>query len=254
MICPSCKKLETKIEKEIYDSSLNSIKRQRLCHCGYLFVSYEINKDELKSKTAKILKNSLKTKKIRKLTIKEEWLDFRIFLYGLYRIIELKKTIDYCSKEFDKKFKSPKKPFMGPVKWKNRKSYFMIYDKEREKDFIEVRLEGVKETIKKCIMNKTYWEQKSKFFPDILKPDFKNRDFMEKKFKNLIAKESQEYFRSVTSNVHKNKYNNQFYINSIYLKKLTSVLSKQDLEEITYEDIRDYIFGPQNWSWYEAVR
>ena len=71
MLCPKCKKIETKIEKEIYDSSLNSIKRQRSCSCGYLFVSYELSKDELKSKLAKILKNSVNTKKIRKLTIKE---------------------------------------------------------------------------------------------------------------------------------------------------------------------------------------
>ena len=85
MLCPKCKKFETKIEKEIYDSSLNSIKRQRLCSCGYVFVSYELSKDELKSKSAKILKNSIKTKKIRKLTIKEQWLDFRIFLYGFCR-------------------------------------------------------------------------------------------------------------------------------------------------------------------------
>ena len=246
MLCPKCKKIETKIEKEIYDSSLNSIKRQRSCSCGYLFVSYELSKDELKSKSAKILKNSVNTKKIRKLTIKEQWLDFRIFLYGFCRIIELKKTIDYCSKEFDKKFKSPKKPFMGPVKWKNRKSYFMIYDKEREKDFIEMRLEGVKETIKKCIKFKIYWSQKSKFFPDKLEPKLGNKTFM--------ANEAQEYFRSVTSNVHKEKYNNQFYLNSIYFEKLLSDSNIQDFEGISEKDFKDYIFGPQVWSWYEDIR
>ena len=64
MLCPKCKKKETSIVKELYESSTNTVKRQRECKCGNLFVTYEIDKLGLKSKPAKILRNSHQLKKL----------------------------------------------------------------------------------------------------------------------------------------------------------------------------------------------
>ena len=65
MICPKCKKNETSILKTIYESSTNTVKRQRQCNCGNLFVTYEIDKLGLKSKSSTILKSSHKLKQKR---------------------------------------------------------------------------------------------------------------------------------------------------------------------------------------------
>ena len=59
MICPKCKKNETSILKTFYESLTNTVKRQRTCKCGNVFVTYEIDKSGLKSKSAIILKNSI---------------------------------------------------------------------------------------------------------------------------------------------------------------------------------------------------
>ena len=66
MICPKCKKNETLIFKTFYESLTNTVKRQRTCKCGNLFVTYEIDKSGLKSKSAIILKNSIQLKKKRR--------------------------------------------------------------------------------------------------------------------------------------------------------------------------------------------
>ena len=243
MICPKCKKNETSIIKTFYESLTNTVKRQRTCICGNLFVTYEIDKSGLKSKSARILKSSHQLKKERKPTTKEEWIDYRIFLYGLFRIKAIISSYQIASDKFEKKYKFRIDTLVGPTKFPNKKSYFSVFN-PHTKDYTDVKIERVKQTIKQCIETKMYWKKKKSLFKNIIEPDFKN--------KRAISDEINEYNRSITSYVRKDKYNSDFY--NKYLDKM---LIKDDPIDLTDEEIRKMkklFFSAQNWIWYEEVR
>lgn len=241
MICPKCKKNETSILKTFYESLTNTVKRQRTCKCGNLFVTYEIDKSELKAKSAKILKNSIQLKKKRKPTIKEEWIDFRVFLYGFMRIRAIFKASRKAIGKFDKKFKSSDNTFLAANKFSNRKSYFIVHD-PNTKNYSEVKLEGVKETIKECLNYNFYWKKRKDFF--------KNKIIPKKNDARAYNDEAQEYFRSITSYVAKEKYNTDFYSNNKYFDEMLSVLEIKEDREM----LKKSLFSSQNWIWYESVR
>jgi len=244
MICPKCKKQETSILKTSYESLTNTVKRQRKCSCGYLFVTYEIDKSGLKSKSAKILKSSVQLKKKRKPTIKEEWIDFRVFLYGFMRVKAIISASLAAVYEFDKKFKSVDETLMSATKFPNKKSYISVFNHKKNK-YSDFKIERVKQTIKKCVENNFYWKKKKSFFKNIIIPDLKN--------KRAMSDEINEYNRSITSYVRKDKYNSDFYNNNKYLDDLINMvypdITKEDVEKLKKE-----LFSPQSWIWYEEVR
>ena len=263
MLCPACKKLETSILKTSYESFTNTVKRQRTCDCGNLFVTYEIDKSGLKVKPAKILKNSIQVKKKRKPTIKEEWIDFRVFLYGFMRMKAIFSAVMNAKDKFDKKFKYGEQTLkeelitdkniktnntqnydailVGATKFPNKKSFFSVFNRNNN-EYSDVKIEGVKQTIKKCLDLSIYWKKRKYFF--------KNKIIPEKNDARAFNDEAQEYFRSITSYVKNDKYNADFYSNNKYFDEMLSVLEiKEDREKLR----KDY-FSSQNWIWYEEVR
>jgi len=241
MLCPACKKLETSILKTSYESFTNTVKRQRTCDCGNLFETYEIDKSGLKVKPAKILKNSIQVKKKRKPTIKEEWIDFRVFLYGFMRMKAIFSAVMNAKDKFDKKFKYGEQTLVGATKFPNKKSFFSVFNRNNN-EYSDVKIEGVKQTIKKCLDLSIYWKKRKYFF--------KNKSIPEKNDARAFNDEAQEYFRSITSYVKNDKYNADFYSNNKYFDEMLSVLEiKEDREKL-----RKAYFSSQNWIWYEEVR
>ena len=241
MLCPACKKLETSILKTSYESFTNTVKRQRTCDCGNLFETYEIDKSGLKVKPAKILKNSIQVKKKRKPTIKEEWIDFRVFLYGFMRMKAIFSAVMNAKDKFDKKFKYGEQTLVAATKFPNKKSFFSVFNRNNN-EYSDVKIEGVKQTIKKCLDLSIYWKKRKYFF--------KNKSIPEKNDARAFNDEAQEYFRSITSYVKNDKYNADFYSNNKYFDEMLSVLEiKEDREKL-----RKAYFSSQNWIWYEEVR
>lgn len=253
MQCPKCKKIKTKIESELYESSYNSIKRQRSCSCGYLFVSYEINKEELKHKSLKILKHSNIVKKRRKQTPKEEWIDFKIFFYGFLRYAVLSKAVKWAEGKFKEEKFEVDGTFLGAVKGKNRKSYFQIFNKEKK--YKEYKFERVKQTIERCVSSSFYWKKKKFYNKKLHIPDERN--------KRLINDEIIELNRSVTSYVRRSKYNLDFYRNNKHfddLIKHINSLEKSSKTKINLKDksilenFKKLWFWEWYWKWYEEIR
>ena len=241
MLCPACKKLETSILKTSYESFTNTVKRQRTCDCGNLFETYEIDKSGLKVKPAKILKNSIQVKKKRKPTIKEEWIDFRVFLYGFMRMKAIFSAVMNAKDKFDKKFKYGEQTLVAATKFPNKKSFFSVFNRNNN-EYSDVKIEGVKQTIKKCLDLSIYWKKRKYFF--------KNKSIPEKNDARAFNDEAQEYFRSITSYVKNDKYNADFYSNNKYFDEMLSALEiKEDREKA-----RKTIFSSQSWIWYEEVR
>ncbi len=241
MLCPACKKLETSILKTSYESFTNTVKRQRTCDCGNLFETYEIDKSGLKVKPAKILKNSIQVKKKRKPTIKEEWIDFRVFLYGFMRMKAIFSAVMNAKDKFDKKFKYGEQTLVAATKFPNKKSFFSVFNRNNN-EYSDVKIEGVKQTIKKCLDLSIYWKKRKYFF--------KNKIIPEKNDARAFNDEAQEYFRSITSYVKNDKYNADFYSNNKYFDEMLSVVEiKEDREKL-----RKAYFSSQNWIWYEEVR
>jgi hypothetical protein len=241
MLCPACKKLETSILKTSYESFTNTVKRQRTCDCGNLFETYEIDKSGLKVKPAKILKNSIQVKKKRKPTIKEEWIDFRVFLYGFMRMKAIFSAVMNAKDKFDKKFKYGEQTLVAATKFPNKKSFFSVFNRNNN-EYSDVKIEGVKQTIKKCLDLSIYWKKRKYFF--------KNKSIPEKNDARAFNDEAQEYFRSITSYVKNDKYNADFYSNNKYFDEMLSVVEiKEDREKL-----RKAYFSSQNWIWYEEVR
>lgn len=249
MICPKCKKKETSILKTLYESLTNTVKRQRKCNddnCGNLFITYEIDKSGLKSKSAKILKSSIQLKKKRKPTVKEEWIDFKVFLYGFLRLLAIRSSSISAVVKFDKKFKSGKDTFLGAEKSQNKKSFFSVFN-TNNKDSSYVKIERVKQTIKKCVGMEIYWKTKKKFFKNIIIPDLKNiRD---------ISDEINQYNRSITSYVRKEKYDTpDFYYNNHYLYETINDFDALKITKEEVEILRTKLFTSQEWNWYKEVR
>ena len=214
MLCPACKKLETSILKTSYESFTNTVKRQRTCDCGNLFETYEIDKSGLKVKPAKILKNSIQVKKKRKPTIKEEWIDFRVFLYGFMRMKAIFSAVMNAKDKFDKKFKYGEQTLVAATKFPNKKSFFSVFNRNNN-EYSDVKIEGVKQTIKKCLDLSIYWKKRKYFF--------KNKSIPEKNDARAFNDEAQEYFRSITSYVKNDKYNADFYSNNKYFDEMSFV-------------------------------
>ena len=256
MICPKCKKNETLIFKTFYESLTNTVKRQRTCKCGNLFVTYEIDKSGLKSKSAILLKNSIQLQKKRRPSIKDEWIDFRVFHYGFYRIVNMNTAIRKAVKRFDKKYKNNEQAIIIVDKMPNRKSYAFVSNfnkKGKVKEIEEEKIENVKETIRKCVYSNSYWKKKKFLFKNIVVPDLKD-----KKNNNIINKEVDEFNRSITSYVRKSKYDTNFYTNNS--KYIHTIFDSGDFKEIfnSKKDAEKYIsnlfIDSMSWRWFESIR
>ena len=64
--------------------------------------------------------------------------------------------------------------------------------------------------------------------------------------------EAQAYFRSITSNVKNNKYDNVFYNNNKYFEELLTALNIK--EDHSRELIKRNFFASQKWAWFKEVR
>lgn len=253
MLCPKCKKKESQVVTTFYENNLNVIKRQRKCECSNLFFTYEINKSELSKKSALIIKKTKNFKK-RKLSRREEWIDFRIYLYGIFRIAEMYKSIRKVNKTFLTRYKPSKNTVTAVNKLPNRKSYAAAFDIEYKTNkitkYLDVRLKNVKKTIEDCISLPAYWKKKKILFGNILEiKDLKDLSQRER------LNEINEFNRSVTSYVNKPKYDTNFYSNNIYAKDLvkTGSLNKKDLEEFN-KLLHSFFSDPKSWLWFTTVR
>jgi hypothetical protein len=256
MICPKCKKNETSILKTFYESLTNTVKRQRTCKCGNLFITYEIDKSGLKSKSAIILKNSIQLKKKRRPSVKEEWIDFRVFYYGFLRVSAMQTSLDKALKKFGKKYKTNEQTGIFVGKMPNRKSYVWVRNfnkKGKTKDFVEEKIENVKKTIGKCIASDLYWKKKKFFFKNIVVPNLNDKNI-----KNAILKEIDEFNRSITSYVRKSKYDTNFYTNNS--KFNNAIFDSEDFKGIfdNKKQFEEYIAKKftlsKSWLWFESIR
>ena len=196
---------------------------------------------EAVTEISKILKNSIQVKKKRKPTIKEEWIDFRVFLYGFMRMKAIFSAVMNAKDKFDKKFKYGEQTLVAATKFPNKKSFFSVFNRNNN-EYSDVKIEGVKQTIKKCLDLSIYWKKRKYFF--------KNKSIPEKNDARAFNDEAQEYFRSITSYVKNDKYNADFYSNNKYFDEMLSVVEiKEDREKL-----RKAYFSSQNWIWYEEVR
>ena len=129
---------------------------------------------------------------------KKEWLDFKVFLYGFIRTAVAVRSSEEVATGFDKKFKADESTKIFPFKYpKNRKNYFWMFNldsNDKITDHFEVKVEGVKKTIKMCVKQKIYWKMKKSIFKNIIELD-PNDD----KNKDDIIKEINDYNRSITS-------------------------------------------------------
>jgi len=205
MICPECKKNQTSVVNSKHDKATNTIKRGRYCTCGYGFVTYEINKSELKYKTSKILKSSkniIKTK--RKGRDDTLWKNIRFVIYARYRMkaaveampkfIKNPEIIKNMNIDIDK----------ATVKgWKIKgKSYWGI-DEPGIKTIIR-KIERKKETINRIIKMENYWKWRSRFLKYKPIEDVSNKD--------KIRQEAQQFFKSVCTYITDTQYNQDFFI------------------------------------------
>jgi len=256
MICPKCKKNETSILKTFYESLTNTVKRQRTCKCGNLFVTYEIDKSGLKSKSVIILKNSSQSKRKRRPSVKEEWIDFRVFYYGFLRVLAMNTSIKKALDKFDKKYKSNEQTGIFVDKMPNRKSYAWVSNfnkKGKPKDLVEEKIENVKKTIAKCVASDVYWKKKKFLFKNIIVPDLNDKND-----KNAIIKEIDEFNRSITSYVRKSKYDTNFYTNNS--KYSNALFDSEDFKGIfdNKKQFEEYIAKlftlSKTWLWFEDIR
>ena len=204
-----------------------------------------------------IKKNSKKNKK-RIFSNREKWIDFRIYLYGILRITEMILAMNKAEKEFKKRYKITEKTVIGVNKYPNRKSYAAMFDisdrEDKINNFSEVRIENVKTTITKCVALPVYWKKKKFFFKETLEvKDIK------KLGRNLLLKEIEEYNRSVTSYVNKEKYDTDFYLNNIYAKEIANSETLKDKKffknfELFNETLKFLFINSKHWLWFKGIR
>ena len=216
MICPSCKKNMTSIIKDIFIKKNNSVKRERYCKCGFLFITFEKFK-------------SVRTN--RKIRPNTHWKNERMFIYGMYRynsavdaykrlikkhniksysfygkskvkFISLSESIK--SKEDFQNIKSNEKYKNLDLKifYKESKGKANIGIETKEKKYL-YPLETKSKTILNILKEPTYWEMREAILGKTIK-DFENKD----KFR----KELNEYYKSVVSYIKNDDFNQKFFI------------------------------------------
>ena len=251
---PNCKKNNASIISARYDKKIKAIKRQRKCECGHLFTTYEIEKEEIKKTTSRILKNLTTTSTTRKQTPREEWIDFKIFYYGYFRFGVLTEAVKWAEKKFVDKGLKEDGTFLGAMKGKNRKSYFQIFNNQ-QKIFKEIKIERVKQTVEKCVHTSFYWDKKKFYNKKLHIPDERS--------KRLINDEIIELNRSVTSYVRKPKYNLEFYRNYKHFDELISHIATFDKssklkinlkDRSLLEKFKSYYFKEWCWQWFKEIR
>jgi hypothetical protein len=192
--------------------------------------------------------------KKRKPTIKEDWADFRIFLYGFMRMWEIVRSGVKAFDEFGKKFKyddiiNDENIVGGTIKsLKNKKSYFVVVNSKTGEEY-ELKIEGVKHTIKRCLALKIYWKKRKKFFKDKIFPEKNDKDYA-----TAYNDEAQQYFRTITSYITTDKYDNRdFYIKNKYFEDISSELRLEEGEDIEFvkERVRTNIFSVYAWEMFK---
>ena len=249
-----CKKKNASIISTNFDKKINAIERHKKCECGYSFVTYEIEKNQIKKTLNKILKDSIITKTVRKQTAREEWIDFKIFYYGFFRFGVLSEAIKWAESKFEDKVLKEEGTFLGAIKGKNRKSYFHIFN-NKQKIFKEIKIERVKQTIERCVNTSFYWDKKKLYNKKLHVPDERN--------KRLINDEIIELNRSVTSYVRKPKYNLDFFRNYKHFEELIFHITTSDKSstfKINLKDksllkkLKSYYFQESYWQWFREIR
>ena len=184
--------------------------------------------------------------KKRKPTIKEDWADFRVFLYGFMRMIQVSTTFLKTNAEFEEKFPTTddKNVYGGVMKSiSNKKGYVHILNVKTD-EYLEIKLEGVKKTIKRCLNMDIYWRKRKHFL--------KNKNTPKKGDVRAYSDEAQEYFRSITSNIKNEKYDNVFYSNNKNYEEILTALNIKEKDE--RELIKKLFLSPARWTWYKEIR
>ena len=183
---------------------------------------------------------------------KEEWLDFKVFLYGYFTMAELSIVFVKLLKEFEKKFKYGTNTRHRALKLPNRKRCWAMFNVDAEnkmitEEYVDIKITEVKKTIKLCVNTDIYWETKKNIFKNIIKLDFKD--------KTAMSEEVNEYNRSITSYVRKDKYNNlDFYFNNKYYSKTINSFNSQFNRNLTKEGMLEIMNLPGMWEFFQEVR
>ena len=252
MLCPTCEKHETSIVSEKYDKKTNSVKRNRYCICGNSFDTYEkIKKSEKRNpKQTSLWKNcrfcfyasqriydcvtpvtdqyenflndisNLAEKTDAELdafvsTIikKEREKGTEIFKQFKENFKKLKEDKRYLAENIRSLFKKikPMREFISiGITKKGGKNYYDLSPEMRKffqllpiRQINKIKFVNKKETINKIVKQSYYWEARY---------DYLKKPIEDMKNKNLVRKESQEYYKSVCDYIKDPQYNKDFFI------------------------------------------
>ena len=224
MLCPACKKLETSVVNSKHDKATNTIKRGRYCSCGYAFVTYEINKSELKYKTSKILKSSkiiIKTK--RKTRNDTLWKNIRFVIYARYRMKWAVEAMPEIIKNPEiEKIMNIDTAKMTGFKTKGGKSYWEINEPGKKPSLRKI--ERKKETINRILKMENYWKIRNHYLEDKPIEDMRNKD--------KIRKEAQQFFKSVCTYITDSQYNQDFFIKTTLTNPEKKIWEKKEIWDI----------------------
>lgn len=252
MICPKCKKQETteiKINKQNKD-----VQRERYCPgCDFSFSTVE----------------KIKSYKKRKPRLKKLLMNYRFYMYGVHRVLKFWQTYKKIVKNINSK--NLNSFDIGFVK-KTGKPGIYLHNKISKKTYVQ-NPERKKQTIENIIGHPSYWMYKNFLFnkeiiyeSDIeiiskrLKEDslkkwrtqaIKNKSVKERNLSDMVWNELEEFHKSVSTYIHKEEFNREFFINY-------KLLDDVDLKEKNKEDLwklgSDLWKNNDIWEFYLAAR
>lgn len=252
MICPNCKKQETtevKINKQNKD-----VQRERYCSgCDFSFSTVE----------------KIKNFKKRKPRLKKLLMNYRFYIYGVHRVLKLAQAYKEITKNITSK--NLKNFGIGFVK-NTGKSGIYLHNKISKKTYVQ-NPERKKQTIENIISHPSYWIYKNSLFKkeiisesDIeiiskrLKENslkkwriqaIKTGSIKERNLADMVWKELEEFHKSVSTYIHKEEFNRDFFIN---YKLLEDIDSKELNKEGLWKMGSDLWRVDDHWKFYLAAR
>jgi hypothetical protein len=252
MICPKCKKQETtevKINKQHKD-----VQRERYCSgCDFSFSTVE----------------KIKSYNKRKPRLKKLLMNYRFYMYGLHRVIKLAQVYNKITQNITSKNLNS---FDIGFVMNTGKSGIYLHNKKSKKTYVQ-NPERKKQTIENIISHPSYWTYKNSLFnKEIISESdieiiskrlkegslkkwriqaIKTGSIEEKNLADIVWKELEEFHKSVSTYIHKEEFNREFFINYKLLEDL-------DLKESNKEDLwkmgSDLWRVDEHWKFYLASR
>lgn len=243
MICPNCKKQET-AELKTHKKQKDVLRERYCAGCDFSFITIE----------------KIKSFKKRKARPYKLLMNYRFFIYGCKRLLELRKT--FLNLIDDVNAKSNEWGFF------NRSGKSGIYVKNK-KGIHVLTSENKKLTIEKILSEPAYWRYKNLVLKKqilnddeikIIKNRLKNhrlkewlitctkeRNEVEKKLAIIVFNEIETFHKSVSTYIDREEYNREFFKN--YLFSLEDV----DLKDVA-ESMKEEWEDDSSWEFYLQAR